>query len=154
MTRQQKYPDTSTFHFYNANPHNKLAGDCVIRALCTALNQSWEQTLRELTEVGLKYGYVPNDKACYAKYLEKKGWKKYKQPKRDDNTKFTGKEFCQYLKKYSDGSFYPQSIKGNVIAHIGGHHTVAFVEESRGNYRLYDTWNSTEGCIGNYWVKD
>lgn len=44
MTRQKKYPDTSTFHYYNANPKNKVDDDCVIRAICTALNQSWAQT--------------------------------------------------------------------------------------------------------------
>ena len=54
MTRQQKYPDTNTFHFYNANPKNKYTGDCVIRAISTALEQSWEQTIKELTELGIK----------------------------------------------------------------------------------------------------
>lgn len=50
MTRKEKYPDTTTFHYYNANPHNRLGGDCAIRAVCTALNQPWDTTLREMTE--------------------------------------------------------------------------------------------------------
>ena len=53
-----KYPSTSTFRFYNANPKNRIGGDCVIRAICTALNQSWEQTVREMTELGIKEGRV------------------------------------------------------------------------------------------------
>lgn len=151
MNRQQKYPDTSTFHFYNANPKNKFGDDCVIRTIATALGQSWEQTVRELTEVGIKYGYVLNDKHTYDRYLKQKGWIKHKQPRKDDNTKYTGQEFCNLLQgkdniKYNLDILRLQT-KGNIIAHIGGNHIVAIV-----NHKVYDTWNSTDGCIGNYWT--
>lgn len=151
MTRQQKYLDTSTFHYYNANPKNKMGGDCVIRAICTALNQSWEQTVRELTEVGIKCGYVLNDKHTYEKYLEQKGWVKHSQPKKEDGTKYTGKEWCEKLWWIGEHN--------KMIANIGGHHIVAIVEDNEydGNgisrFRVYDTWDSTDKCIGNYWTK-
>lgn len=32
MKRQDKFPDTTTFHYHNANPHNRITGDCVTRA--------------------------------------------------------------------------------------------------------------------------
>lgn len=151
MNRQQKYPDTSTFHFYNANPKNKYTSDCVIRAISTALGQSWEQTVRELTEVGIKYGYVFTDTKCYEHYLKQKGWVKHKQPRKSDNTKYTGFEFCTELETDNpwEYNFDIMSVrkKGNIIAHIGGHHIVAIV-----NHKVYDTWNSTDGCIGNYWT--
>lgn len=135
--RQEKYPDTSVFHYYNANPKSKIGGDCVIRAICTALNQSWEQTVRELTEVGIKYGYVLNDKHTYERYLKEKGWVKHKQPRKEDNTKYTGFEFCKIF-----------SVKNkNIIAHIGSHHIVAII-----NGKINDIWDSSEGCIGNYWT--
>lgn len=146
MKRMEKYPDTATFYFYNANPHNKFVGDCVIRAICTALEQSWEQTVRELTEIGIKYGYLVDEPKCYGRYLESKGWVKCKQPRKKDNTKYTGREFCEKLQEWS--SDIPTSVDGRYIAHIGGHHMVAIV-----NGRVFDTWNSTGGCIGNYWVK-
>lgn len=41
--REEKYPDTSVFHYFNANPKNKFGGDCVVRAITTALGQPWEQ---------------------------------------------------------------------------------------------------------------
>ena len=130
--------DTSYFKFYNANPKNHFGDDCVIRAIATALEQSWETTLRDLTEVGLKYGYVPSDKACYEKYLAKKGWVKRRQPRKYDNTKYTGREFCEQL-----------AMKDvRYIAHLGGHHIVAIV-----NNQINDIWYSFNGCIGNYWVK-
>ena len=34
------------------------------------------------------------------------------------------------------------------IAHIGGHHIIAIVDK-----KVNDTWDSTDGCIGNYWTK-
>lgn len=131
MTRQEKYPETKTFHYYNANPHNRKSGDCVIRAICTALNQSWEQTARDLTEVGIKYGYTANDKHTYEKYLASKGWVKHSQPKKADNTKYTGKEFCNIAK-----TSHPY------IAHIGSHHIVAII-----NGKVNDIWDSTDGVL-------
>lgn len=140
--RRAKYPETNTFHYYNANPKNRLGNDCVIRAICTALDQSWEQTVRELTEVGIKKGFVLNDKQTYAEYLKQKGWIKKEQPRKFDGTKYTGKEFCEKLQRSGNAPYM------NIIAHIGGHHIVAIV-----NGKVNDIWNSTDGCIGNYWVQ-
>lgn len=129
--------DTACFHFYNANPKDKRTGDCVLRAICTALEQSWEQTLDDLVEVAKKYKLMPDDDSCYKKYLKAKGWVMQKQPKKADNTKYTGEEFCKKHKK------------GTIIAHIGGHHIVVII-----NGKIYDTWNSSYKTIGNYWIKE
>ena len=138
MTRQEKYKDTETFHFYNANPKNRITGDCTFRAVATALEQSWEETVMEMAELSCKNGYALNDTKGTERYLECKGWIKHRQPKKADGTKYTGAEFCKLLvdpdKRY--------------IAHIGGHHIVAIVDR-----RVYDIWDSTGGCIGNYWTK-
>ena len=53
-TRQEKYPDTETFHYYNCNPKNKIASDCVVRAIATATGISWEDTLQALTDLSKK----------------------------------------------------------------------------------------------------
>ena len=137
MKRQEKYPNTDTFTYFNANPHNRKGGDCVVRAIATTLEQSWETTVQELTLIGIKYGYVLNDKSCYEKYLASKGWIKHPQPRKYDNTKYTGKEFCK-----------KRLVADRCIAHIGGHHLVAIVDS-----KVLDIWDSTEGCIGNYWTK-
>lgn len=152
MKRENKYPNTSTFHFYNANPKGKIGDDCVIRAISSALEQSWEKTVRELTEVGIHYGYVLNDQHTYERYLKQKGWIKIRQPRKDDNTKYTGKEFCEKLQDLENIEYIldisKEQAKSNIIAHIGGHHIVAII-----NGKVNDTWDSTGGCIGNYWVK-
>lgn len=139
MKREQKYPETNTFHYYNANPKNKITGDCVIRAICTAMEIPYETVYKELLEMSIKTGYMINDKKCYHKYIESKGWKKYNQPRKFDNTKYTGKEFCE--RSIGPGK--------RIIAHIGGHHVVSIIDG-----KVWDIWNSTDGCIGNYWVKE
>jgi hypothetical protein len=96
--RIEKYPETSTFHYYNANPKNRITGDCTFRAICTALEQPWEQTVIEMAELSCKTGYAINDKKGIERYMELKGWKKMKQPRKQDNTKYTGKEFCKIFK--------------------------------------------------------
>ncbi|MGN1456942.1 MAG: hypothetical protein ACI4XP_03185 [Acutalibacteraceae bacterium] len=135
MKRQDKYPETSTFHYFNANPKNRITGDCTIRAICTALEIPYNQVVMEMAELQCKTGYC--DKKGIEKYLSIKGWVKHSQPRKSDNTKYTGKEFCEIARNYE-----------NYIAMIGGHHIVAII-----NAKIYDIWDSTDGCIGNYWTK-
>lgn len=136
MKREQKYPDTTTFHFYNANPKNRTTGDCVVRAVSEATGKSWDETYDALCEIGRKLKVMPNNKKAYGKFLEAIGWAKQKQPKKGDGTKYTGEEFCQILEE----GHKP------IVAHIGGHHVVCIKEG-----RVWDIWNSTGGCIGNWW---
>lgn len=150
MTREQRYPDTSTFHYHNANPKNRLTTDCVIRAICTALEQDYCKTVMELAELQCKTGFDDGDKKLYDKYLQSKGWKKQNQPRKDDNTKYTGKEFCEQLQ--ADPWIFTgkeNDYKARIVANIGGGHIVAII-----NGKVWDIWNSTNGCIGNYWTKD
>ena len=140
MKREQKYPNTDTFTFYNANPKNKFTGDCVIRALCTAMEKSYETVYRELLESALKTGYSIASTENFSRYLKANGWEKQPQPRKGDNTKYTGKEFCDMLQTYNKNN--------RLVANIGGHHVVAIIKG-----KVHDTWNSTNGCIGNYWVK-
>ena len=145
--------DTWGFHYHNANPKGKRTGDCVIRAIATATDKSWDKVLDDLVEIAHKYKLSPTDKKCYGKYLESLGWHKQKQPRKDDNTKFTGEEFCDLLDS-PDRDYlleYHSSI-ARVIAHIGGHHIVCIMEHN-GGYKIHDIWNSSYGCIGNYWTK-
>ena len=142
MTRQQKYPDSFVYHYHNANPKGRITADCVIRAISTALNQDYNETLNELCQLQMETGYMLNDKKCYEKYLDMKGWIKCKQPRKIDGTKYTGHEFC------SSGIIKKLQLGKRIVAHIGGHHLVAIIDG-----RVWDTWNSTGGCIGNYWIK-
>ena len=135
MRRQEKYKDTEWFVWYNANPKNRLTtGDCVVRAISMLTNVSWEQTLQNLTELGIFEGRVYNDPVIYTKYLGNLGFVKIAQPRFPNNTKLTGKQFCEFFDR-------------PCIASIGGHHVV-YINKGK----VFDTWDSTDGAIGNFWV--
>lgn len=146
MTRQQKYPDTATFHFHNANPKGRITTDCVIRAIATATELPYNQVVMELAELQCQTGYDDGDDKLYDKYLISKGFIKHKQPRRLDGTKFTGRDFCEALQ---DNYEYIIGKSPRIVAHIGGHHIVAIKDA-----RIWDTWNSSYKCIGNYWIKE
>lgn len=134
-SRREKYPDTKTFKFYNANPKGLFTCDCVARAICTAFDEPYEKVLREMFEMQIETGYEYTDTKAIGNYLESKGWTKMKQPRKANNTKYIGKEFCELF-------------EGTCVANIGGGHIVCIKDG-----KVHDTWDSTNGCIGNYWVK-
>ena len=149
---KNKYPDTDTFHFYNANPKGKITTDCSIRAISTVLEQSYEKTLREMADLSIKTGYFINESKCIDKYMKSKGFTLCKQPRKEDNTKYTGQEFCRTLMHpiYSEDLklTYEDFDKNRILANIGGHHIVAIMSG-----QVWDTWNSTSSSIGKDWVK-
>ena len=149
-SRKMKYPETDSFVYYNRNPRGRITGDCVFRAFSTALDQDYNQTVMEMAQLMCETGYALNDSKGADRYLQNKGWIKCSQPRKADNTKYTGKEWCKWLSdNYKNGEI------GNIVCHIGGHHMVVIkpVDGSRGCYKIHDIWNSSHGCIGNYWVK-
>ena len=146
MTRQQKYPDTATFHFHNANPKGRITTDCVIRAIATATELPYNQVVMELAQLQCETGYDDGEKKLYGRYLESKGFRKMKQPRKMDGTKFIGKEFCEALQ---DNYEYTIGKTPRIVANIGGNHIVAIIDA-----QVWDIWNSTHGCIGNYWIKE
>jgi len=40
--------------YYNPNPRSIRVGDCSVKALSYALNQNWEETYKQLTDLGLE----------------------------------------------------------------------------------------------------
>lgn len=145
--------ETKHFHFFNANPKNNRTDDCVIRAIATATGKSWDEVLLDLTAFAQKYKLMPNDKKCYGKYLESLGWNKNKQPRKDNNTKYTGKEFCEILDSLDRESILDYKGSANcVLAHIGGCHIVC-IKPYNNKYKVFDIWDSTRGSIGNFWTK-
>lgn len=149
MKREQRYPNTEYFHFHNANPKGRICGDCVVRAIAAATGKSWDEVFDGLSTVAKKQKLMTNDVKCYEKYLESLGWKKQKQPRKDDNTKYRGWEFCRSLQEDPwrwtgmEGPGHPP-----IVAYIGTHHIVCIKDG-----KVWDHWNSTRGCIGNYYFK-
>lgn len=138
MTRQEKYPETRTFHYYNANPKNRITGDCRIRAIAVACEVPYNKVVMDLAKIQCDTGYDQCTNQGIDILMKQYGWTKHKQPRKADNTKYTGKEFCLKMAK--------KNVR--YVANIGGHHIVAII-----NGKVNDIWDSTGGCIGNYWTK-
>lgn len=156
MNRQKKWPNTATFRYFNANPKNRITGDCAFRAISVGLEQDYNQTVMEMAELMCKTGYALNDLKGEDKYLASKGWKKMKQPRHKDGTKYTGEEFCKVIQKwvYEDGLHGQEWDDGiviapRIVAHIGGHHIVAIIDGV-----IQDIWDSSHKTIGNYWIEE
>lgn len=150
MGRARKIPeDNKYFKYHNENPKGRHTGDCVVRAIALATDQSWEKVIRDLTDVAITSGYSPLCRENYESYLKHKySWYKQKQLKQFDGTKYTGKDFILYLENH------PDTFKHNdaVIAHIGSHHITTFKREPGGHWRCWDIWDPTDFCVGNYFM--
>lgn len=121
---------------YNNNPKNKKTGDCVIRAIATATNSSWEYVYIKLAELGIRKGLIINDPNNWQKYLEILGYEKQKMPRRSDRTRYTLEEFATEIAE--ENKIY--------IVRLAGHLTVIK------NKNLIDTWNCSYKSVGNYWI--
>jgi hypothetical protein len=111
------------YSYYNANPYKIRVGDCVIRAISKALNQSWEDTYIDLTIQGYLMGDLLSSNAVWDAYLKSKGFKRHIVPN-DCPDCYTINDFCKE---------YPQGIY--VIG--TGTHAVAVIDGI-----IFDTWNS------------
>lgn len=122
------------FRYYNCNPHHKHTPDCVIRAIAAGEGESWETTLRNLTECMIKHGDMLSTPELYGKYLKDRGWVKQKQPKTKDGKKIKIKDFLK-------------TFHGQAIAHAGIGH-VTYLSEGK----VYDLWDCSGDIVGNFWT--
>ena len=139
--RTDIYPETDTFHYYNANPKNRITGDCSVRAISTVLGKPWTEVVMEMAELGCKNGYSPWSRENIDHYLKLNGWVKMTQPRKWDNTKYTGREFIEDIVREQ---YYDKPM----VVSIGSHHITCIQ-----NNHVYDIWDCTNEKVGNYWVK-
>lgn len=119
---------------YNANPSAQRVGDCTIRAISKATNQSWEEVYLALCVRGLIEHDLPSANHVWGDYLESIGFERKMVEKRG----------------YTVEDFTHNHPKGTYILAISGH-VVACVD---GDY--YDTWQSGAEIVVYYWerIKD
>lgn len=119
---------------YLNNPFGLRVGDCVIRAISKALNQSWEKTFIDLCVQGFMMGDLPNSNAIFSAYLRHKGFKRHTIEDCPDC--YSIEDFCQD---------HPQGVF--VIG--TGTHAVAVID---GCY--YDAWQSGKEPVVYYFEKE
>lgn len=138
-TREEKYPDTRYFHYYNANPHNHKTGDCVVRALCTACEMSWEDCATELFQIGLKRGYTMLEDKVIDTFLTNHNFIKCKEPRSANNTKYRVNEWLL---------LNSNELNTHIVANVGSYHIVAIIDG-----KVNDIWDSSKQTMHCYWVK-
>lgn len=116
----------------NPNPKGKQASDCVIRAICIALNQSWYQVFDELCFTAREDCDMPSVDAVWGHLLYLKGFEPFSLP-----------EYCPRCITIKE--FARQFPFGIYI--IGtGYHAVCVID---GDY--YDSWDSGDEIPSFFW---
>ena len=111
------------FNQMNINPDNKNVGDCTVRAIAMASDQSWEKTYLDLCIQGYMLSDMPSSNDVWGKYLTGKGWKYHRL-----------QDSCPFCYTISD--FCDDHPEGTFIVGTGTH-VVCIV-----NGHYYDTWDS------------
>lgn len=119
---------------YNPNPLHKRDGDCTVRALAKALDQTWDETYLGIVLKGFEMKDMPSGNAVWGHYLRDKGFTRHAIPA--DAGIYTVADFA---------SDHPQ---GTYILAMDGH--VVCVAD--GNW--YDSWNSEHELPVYYWCKE
>ena len=120
--------------FFNNNPQGLKIGDCVVRAISAAMNQSWERTYIDLCIEGFMYKDMPNANSVWASYLHSKGWKRRSIP-----------DTCPDC--YTAAEFAAEHPEGVYIAATGSHAVCI----KNGN--IIDNWDSSDETVTYYFER-
>ena len=116
----------------NPNPLGKTTGDCVVRAIAIATDQSWRKTYRHLCDIGDRQADMPSSNMVWGMDLREKGARQFLLPESCPEC-ITVRAFCD---RYPEGIYV-----------IGtGSHAVAVID---GDY--YDSWDSGNEIPTYFW---
>ena len=116
----------------NPNPCGKETPDCVLRAICIALNMDWFQVYDDLCALARSECNVPTADAVWGKYLYTLGFQPFLLPRSCPQ--------CVTVDAFT--RMYPV---GTYIIGTGSH-AVAIID---GNY--YDSWDSGNEISSFFW---
>lgn len=116
----------------NPNPLGKQAGDCVVRAIAIATQQSWGRVYEDLCRQGRRECDMPSSNSVWASYLNEKGFEPFLMPNSCPN--------CITVR-----AFASRMPEGTYI--IGtGNHSVCIID---GDW--YDSWDSGDEVASYFW---
>ena len=108
---------------FNSNPYGLRVGDCSVRAICKALDQTWEKSYSRISLEGFLMGDMPSSDAVWGNVLRRNGFERRAIPNTCPEC-YTAEDFCK------------DNPKGVFVLAFGGH--VATVVDGD----LYDSWDS------------
>lgn len=113
-----------SYREYNPNPQGRRVGDCAVRAVAAATNQSWDAAFYELAAQAYLMADMPSSDAVWGAYLKRRGFTKHLLP-----------ESCPDC--YTAAEFAADHPNGVYVLAFGGH--VATVRDGM----LLDAWDSS-----------
>ena len=116
----------------NPNPMHKEVPDCVIRAICIALNRTWFEIYDDLCALGRNECNMPSADSVWGKYLYMMGFEPFLLPGSCPK--------CVTINAFT--KMYP---KGTYVIGTGSH-AVAIID---GDY--YDSWDSGNEIPSFFW---
>ena len=140
--------DTEYYRYWNENPKNHKTGDCVIRALSSVYDMTWDGVIDALVPYAHKYKQMIDCPECYGKFLKDNHYIKVNQPKKpSNNKKYTGKEVLRIIGRLD--------FKHPVFTSIGTHHVTAMVKcEDTQTFKIHDIWDPSENKVGMMWIHE
>lgn len=130
------------FRYFNPNPlhdGNKKGWkhvDCTVRSICAATGLTWVEAYKKLCDAGLKRYVMPHDMIAYNEVLKSLGFSRVKSCGKKENIHV--KDLAKKSKK--ERKIYLIKVNNHVVCLKGGD--------------IYDTWDSSECIIQQYWEKE
>lgn len=132
----------------NMNPQDHNVGDCSVRALCAALECTWDEAVDLLAKANHYTDPIINSLPNINNALIGLDFERHKAL-RFNGRLLSGKQFC-------DRMTYTYHNGERIFAFVGRSHCAAILpfREADGmvRYKAQDTWDSTDRKIGDYWV--
>lgn len=122
------------FKYYNANPREKLVGDCAVRAISLLMGETWDKIYTDLSATGFELKDILSSNRVWGTYLNHNGYRRYIIPDTCPDC-FTISDFCR------DNPY------GTFLLATGTH-VVTVID---GDY--YDTWDSGDEIPIHFWKK-
>lgn len=123
----------------NLNPKKHKTGDCSTRALAGTLGIDYHEALRLQYEAADKTCYGITNKQVIEYVVKQFGYKKMKQPRKYDGTKYTVAELDEILPK--------SVLQAGVLVTVANHHTCIT------GGMVQDIWDCRNKTVGNYYTK-
>lgn len=120
------------FREFNPNPKQKRVGDCVIRAICAAIDREWDVVYCALLTEGFKLKDMPSANDVWGTFLYDQGF-----------VRGTLENICPSC--YTVKDFCDEFDEGTYILALPTH----IVTVKNGDY--YDTWDSGDEKPIYYW---
>ena len=142
--RQTNATDNEALFVYNENPTDNLIGDCAVRAVAGLFDVSWEEAVRKLAQAMDYRCTTVNRTDNIDALMKKEGFDEFAGIKRNGRY-LTGREFCALIH-----DMFPAGT--GIFAYVGSSHVVS-IRVLDGEYKIVDTWDSTNRKIVRYWAK-